>query len=39
MVLAQHNFGSLPWLMDGTATLYTCKKECNKYDLIDALCL
>jgi hypothetical protein len=42
--LAQENsFGSayyqsLWWLVKGPATLCTCKKECNRYNLIAARC-
>jgi hypothetical protein len=41
MVLAQHNFRCSSWLVNGTAkaTVCTCRKECNKYDLTDAQCL
>jgi len=42
--LAQENgFGSaklhsFPWLVKGEAALCTCRKECNKYDLIATEC-
>jgi len=29
---------SLHWLVEGEATLCTCKEECNKYDLSAAEC-
>jgi hypothetical protein len=28
----------LPWLVKDKATLCTCRKECNKYDLIATQC-
>jgi hypothetical protein len=36
MVLCQDNCGVLQWLVKATATLCTCRKECNKYDLTAA---
>jgi hypothetical protein len=29
---------ALPWLIKSAATLCTCRKECNKYDLTAAHC-
>jgi hypothetical protein len=36
MVLSQHNCRVLQWLVKAAATLCTCRKECNKYDLTAA---
>jgi hypothetical protein len=35
MVLAQHNCIVCGDFVNGTTTLCTCKKECNKHDLKD----
>jgi len=38
IVLAQHIYAHLQWLVQGTAMLCTCRKECNKYDMTPAQC-